>query len=269
MTTNQIALFAAAIEAAKTAETEVTLTLPSVAAPKKEVRRNGAKNGAIKSFDAIDSDARGMFAFTGGEFLSDDDVVPCGTLIAVKDWDQLMLIGIAVVDGEVIFERDEMGDLHWRKFSPARSAAKKALKNPAKFFGPNLAAAAAAKTRAGLPMHKVHNLWRDVQSFIAAQPAAAAKPKIVVTRHPALVEHLRATGVIDADTEVISHATPDAVRGREVIGILPLDLAVLAASVTIVPLALTAEMRGRELSEDEVRRIAGAPRTFTVSEVGV
>ena len=93
--------------------------------------------------------------------------------------------------------------------------------------------------------------------------------ELVVTRHSGLVSFLRSEGIIDEDAEVTPHATAEMVRGRHVIGVLPLDLAAETLSITIVPLALTPDMRGRDLSEDEVRRIAGAPRTFSVMEVGV
>lgn len=87
---------------------------------------------------------------------------------------------------------------------------------------------------------------------------------VVVTRHPALVEHLRREGIISADAEVITHATPEQVTGRHVIGVLPLRLAALAASVTEVPLNVPAELRGQELTLEQVRRYAGAPITYTV-----
>ena len=91
--------------------------------------------------------------------------------------------------------------------------------------------------------------------------------KIVVTRHPALVEYLRETGVISDDTPVLLHATPDDIRGKHVIGILPLSLAALADKVTEIPLSLTPEMRGRELSLEEVREIAESPVTYKVTQV--
>lgn len=90
---------------------------------------------------------------------------------------------------------------------------------------------------------------------------------IIVTRHPALVEYLREIGLIPDGALVIAHATPDDVRGQHVIGVLPLSLAALAECVTEVPLALGLEHRGRELSLDEVRAMAGEPRTYRVVEV--
>jgi len=87
---------------------------------------------------------------------------------------------------------------------------------------------------------------------------------IVVTRHPALVDLLREQGLINGSERIIDHATADDVRGRHVIGVLPLALAALTASVTEIPLALTPEDRGKELDLARLREIAGSPRTFVV-----
>lgn len=88
--------------------------------------------------------------------------------------------------------------------------------------------------------------------------------KIIVTRHKALVTYLREISLVDDDVKVITHATPDDVRGKDVIGVLPLSLACLANSVTEVPLALTPDMRGKELSLDEMRVIVGKITTYNV-----
>lgn len=91
--------------------------------------------------------------------------------------------------------------------------------------------------------------------------------KIIVTRHKALVNFLVEIGLAGKDTPVIAHASPDEIKGKHVIGILPLDLAAFAERVTVVPMNLTPEMRGKELSLDQVRQVAGAPRTYKVEEV--
>lgn len=87
---------------------------------------------------------------------------------------------------------------------------------------------------------------------------------LVVTRHAALIDYLVETDVIPAGTPYLTHATPDDVRGRDVIGVLPLHLAALCSSVTEVPLTIPAEARGRELSLYEVRQYAGPPVTYRV-----
>ena len=94
----------------------------------------------------------------------------------------------------------------------------------------------------------------------------AASP-VVVTRHPALVEYLTELGVVPAGTEVVTHATAEQVRGRHVFGVLPLPLAAEAASVTEVTLRVPAELRGVELTLEQVRQFAGPLTTYKVSRV--
>lgn len=91
-------------------------------------------------------------------------------------------------------------------------------------------------------------------------------PPLVVTRHEELVVLLRERGIISGDDiEVIEHATASDVRGRDVIGVLPLHLAALARSVTTVPMRIAAELRGRELTIEQVREFARAPETYRVT----
>ena len=91
--------------------------------------------------------------------------------------------------------------------------------------------------------------------------------ELVVTRHPGLVEYLEELGVVDAP-KVVSHATPEQVRDQHVFGVLPLELAAEAWAVTVVPLRLPPELRGKELSKEQVAEHAGELRTFSVEEIG-
>lgn len=97
--------------------------------------------------------------------------------------------------------------------------------------------------------------------------AQEADSPVVVTRHPALVEYLTELGVVPADTEVVTHATAEQVRGRHVFGVLPLHLAAEAASVTEVTLRVPAELRGVELTLEQVRQFAGPLVEYKVSRV--
>lgn len=90
------------------------------------------------------------------------------------------------------------------------------------------------------------------------------KKTLVITRHPALVDYLRELGLVDEEAEVATHATPELVRGRHVIGVLPHSLSCLAASFTEIPLRLTPELRGKELTLETLREIAGDPVTYQV-----
>jgi putative CRISPR-associated protein (TIGR02620 family) len=87
---------------------------------------------------------------------------------------------------------------------------------------------------------------------------------VVVTRHKALVEFLIETKRIPAETPVLSHVTSKDVEDKHVIGVLPLHLAALAATVTEVPLDIPAELRGKELDLEQVRQFAGDPVKYSV-----
>ena len=88
---------------------------------------------------------------------------------------------------------------------------------------------------------------------------------VVVTRHPALVQLLQERGLIHEDTPVLTHVTPEDVADQHVIGVLPLSLAAQARSVTEIPLALAPEDRGKELSIERLREIAGDAITYRVT----
>ena len=77
------------------------------------------------------------------------------------------------------------------------------------------------------------------------------KADLLITRHPSLVELLREKGV--EVEEVKTHATPDDVRDKVVVGILPLHLAALTKMIITPVLALRPEDRGKELSLEELK----------------
>jgi hypothetical protein len=90
---------------------------------------------------------------------------------------------------------------------------------------------------------------------------------VVVTRHPALVEYLIEKRIIDQHATVVTHATVEQVRGKHVVGVLPLRLAAMAACITEVPLIVPPEMRGVELTVEDVRKFAGEPATYSVNTI--
>jgi len=87
---------------------------------------------------------------------------------------------------------------------------------------------------------------------------------LVVTRHAALVEYARELGLVGPDLRVLAHVSEADVAGQHVLGVLPLHLAALAASVTEIPLALEPADRGVELPIERVRAIAGDPVRYVV-----
>lgn len=89
--------------------------------------------------------------------------------------------------------------------------------------------------------------------------------EVLVCRHAGTIEWLRrefGTAVpLDAIT---GNATPDDVRGKRVLGVLPLHLAAVASSVTEVE--LTPPPRGEELTAEQVAERKPRLRTFRVHE---
>ena len=94
------------------------------------------------------------------------------------------------------------------------------------------------------------------------------KKQPVITRHKALLAYLLDKDIIkEGEYKLIEHADYKDVEGRDVIGVLPLQLASYAKSVTEVPLKLTPEMRGKELTFEEVEKVASEPVQYIVREV--
>jgi putative CRISPR-associated protein (TIGR02620 family) len=93
---------------------------------------------------------------------------------------------------------------------------------------------------------------------------------VVVTRHPALVEYLIESEVINEETPVITgNANISDIEGRHVIGILPLRLAAYAASITEVSLDIPFDQRGKELTIDQIREYEyeNGEETYTVERI--
>lgn len=90
---------------------------------------------------------------------------------------------------------------------------------------------------------------------------------LIVTRHPGLLEYLLEIGLADHSTEVVSHASPEAVAGKNVCGVLPHSLSYLCETFTEVPLDLPQELRGTELTVEQVRQYAKPAVTYRVTRV--
>lgn len=90
---------------------------------------------------------------------------------------------------------------------------------------------------------------------------------LIVTRHPGLVDYLREIGLAGPETVVVAHATPDVVRGKRVCGVLPHALSCLCETFTEVPLDLPQELRGTELTVEQVRQYAKPAVTYRVTTV--
>ena len=89
---------------------------------------------------------------------------------------------------------------------------------------------------------------------------------VIITRHAALVDMVKQDFSIEG-AEVLSHASPDAVRGKTVYGVLPLNLASLAEKVVTPDLRIPADLRGQELSLDQMRDHFHGWKAYKVQEV--
>ena len=88
---------------------------------------------------------------------------------------------------------------------------------------------------------------------------------VIVSRHQGLVDWLRRKGIVG---KVVTHATPDDVRGKDVIGNLPLHLAAVAKSVTVVDMpALPADWRGQDLSPDQMDQAGATLSRYVIRKV--
>lgn len=102
--------------------------------------------------------------------------------------------------------------------------------------------------------------------IVLDQIAAAFARPLVVTRHAGLVDYLREEFGLDG-VEVVDHATPEQVRGRVVIGVLPAHLAAETLVHVEIPLDMSRAVRGAELDAAAMRAIASHPRIYAVSGV--
>lgn len=99
-------------------------------------------------------------------------------------------------------------------------------------------------------------------------PARWRLPRIdvMISRYPALEQFARECGYIDEHTRVIERASMADVRGKHVLGVLPLHMAAKAKSISEIPL------RGVKLSEattvEQLQAAAGEPKTYMPPSIG-
>lgn len=105
------------------------------------------------------------------------------------------------------------------------------------------------------------------KGYIALDEPEQQDKLLVVTRHKALADLLREKGIISGDCDYMEHAGVDDVQGRDVVGNLPLHLAARCHTITSVAMSVPLEMRGRELTLDELREVYRGVHTYRVEEV--
>lgn len=106
--------------------------------------------------------------------------------------------------------------------------------------------------------------WPDLERLAEAVNTRSTL-RLIVTRHAGMLDWLAKNGITG---QVISHAKPEDVKGRQVIGTLPFYLAAMANSVTVVDLPrLRPEQRGVDLTPEEMDAAGASLKTYIVKEV--
>ncbi len=87
---------------------------------------------------------------------------------------------------------------------------------------------------------------------------------VIVTRHNGLIQWLKNHGI---EGQVIPHVeSPEQIRGKDVIGVLPLSLASVTRSIWTVDMDLPPEARGKDLSPEEMDRFGAHLMKYEVRE---
>ena len=86
---------------------------------------------------------------------------------------------------------------------------------------------------------------------------------IIVTRHQGLVDWLAQRGIVGT---VMPSVFADDVRGKHIVGALPLHLAAEAASVTTVAFQCPPELRGVDLTVQQLDDLGAKLETFVVTK---
>ena len=92
---------------------------------------------------------------------------------------------------------------------------------------------------------------------------------VVVSRHDAFVEFLKSFGILHGNEKVISHvSSPDEIAGKIVISSgMPLWLSAMAKCMVVVSMDIPFQMRGKELSVDDMKRFFKRIDVFEVKHV--
>ena len=127
--------------------------------------------------------------------------------------------------------------------------------------------AISAAAEVGVALEGGSRSWPNTEAMREQLQAAQRRgpETVIVSRHAGAVEWLAAHGVTG---QVIAQAAPDDVRGRIVVGNLPLHLAALALRVGSIDLPhLAAADRGRDLTPAEMDAAGACIRWYEVKAV--
>ena len=90
---------------------------------------------------------------------------------------------------------------------------------------------------------------------------------IVVTKFDAMRDYLIREGYVEDDVPVFEHVMENDVRGKHVIGQVPLYIAVAADLVTVFPLLIPRHSRGKQLTIEELYQYIRQPKTYDVKNI--
>ncbi len=112
-------------------------------------------------------------------------------------------------------------------------------------------------TQEALPDVLTFRLLEDAQEFVKGE---LKHYDVLVTRHEGLVTYLKLKGYT-WDVQ-ITHATKEDLMGKHVLGVLPMSLARYAESVTECSMNLPEELRGVDLTLEQMEPYAGEIITY-------
>ena len=90
---------------------------------------------------------------------------------------------------------------------------------------------------------------------------------IIVTRHKAFAEYVIEQGLAPEGTPVYAHVSPSDIKGKHLVGFLPLHLALQAERITIVPFDVPKDLRGKEIEKETFEKLTKKPQTFEVKQI--
>lgn len=95
----------------------------------------------------------------------------------------------------------------------------------------------------------------------------AKNKTIFVARHEGLQQYCREIGLIQDNTPCYEAVTVALIRNKDVVGILPLKLACLTNTYTMIPLGLKRSFNVSELSLEDIRQHAMPHKTYKITEI--
>ena len=89
---------------------------------------------------------------------------------------------------------------------------------------------------------------------------------LIISRHAGAMGWIQKHHPEFAECELITHASPEILKGKRVIGILPIQLAVLATEFWNLSLNVPANMRGKELTIEDMEKFDCKIEQFQITK---